>query len=72
MRTFECPKCSSRMDEGFLLDRASEGNGQATWVEGGVQKSFWLGIVLKGRTQIPVRTFRCRTCGFLESYAKPY
>ena len=71
MPTLECPKCSDRMDEGYLLDNTQHGLGVSTWVSEPPEKSFWLGLKLKGRRQMPVRTFRCRRCGYLESYAQP-
>ncbi len=38
---------------------------------GAPQKSFWAGTKLPEEKQIPVGTFRCSRCGFLESYARP-
>jgi hypothetical protein len=69
MATLECPKCSDRMDEGYLLDHTQHALGVSTWVSGRPEKSFWTGLRLKGRDTIPVLTYRCRRCGFLESYA---
>ncbi len=43
---------------------------QATWVSGKPVSSRWTGIKLKGATQLPVETWRCRNCGYLESYAR--
>jgi predicted nucleic-acid-binding Zn-ribbon protein len=67
--TKTCPKCSGRMEEGFVLDRTSRANLQSTWVGGLPAKSFWTGLKLKGLATIPVTTFRCSGCGYLESYA---
>ena len=39
------------------------------WVAGVPQMSIWTGLRLKGRNQIDVSTYRCRRCGYLESYA---
>ena len=64
-----CPKCSGRMDEGFMLDRTHGANVQSSWVEGPPEKSFWQGLKMKGRAVIPVTTYRCSKCGYLESFA---
>ena len=70
MRRVEpCIRCSGEMDPGFLLD---EGHGKryvARWVAGEPRKSFWFGLSLKGRQPLAVSTYRCRRCGYLESYA---
>jgi hypothetical protein len=57
------------MHEGFLLDRSHNAVRVAQWAEGAPE--YWLLRVLKmrGRRKLPVRTFRCATCGLLESYA---
>jgi hypothetical protein len=64
-----CPKCNSRMEEGFVVDH---GHGssvqQAEWAEGKPVKSFW-GMTVKGKRRFTVTTLRCTRCGFLESFA---
>lgn len=64
-----CPKCSGQMEEGFVLDRTYGANLQTLWVEGPPTTSFWTGVKMKGREQLPVTTFRCSKCGYLESFA---
>jgi predicted nucleic-acid-binding Zn-ribbon protein len=64
-----CPKCSGRMEEGFVLDRTHGANLQSTWVAGFPTRSFWTGLKLRGLPTLPVTTFRCSGCGYLESYA---
>jgi hypothetical protein len=59
------------MDEGFLLDVSDGAYRRGTWVAGPAEKSFWTGVKLHGRDQMPVCTYRCRRCGYLESYARP-
>ncbi|WP_066794385.1 hypothetical protein [Sphingomonas soli] len=63
-----CPKCGSSFTEGFIVDETYGAHGVSNWVEGQPVKSFWSGIKLP-REKVPVRTFRCNRCGFLESYA---
>ncbi len=64
-----CPKCQSAMVEGFIVDNTHGGNRVSGWAEGPPEKSFWFGVKLRGRKPIDVATWRCRSCGFLESYA---
>ena len=70
-----CPKCSGPMEPGFIRDRAAGGaNLQAKWVEGLPTQSFWPPgdrVNMEGREPVPVTTFRCGGCGYLESYAMP-
>ena len=71
MPASQCPKCGSSMEEGYLLE-SKHGNARDTtrWVEGEPERSFWTGLKLKGHAMLPVETFRCKRCGFLESYAR--
>ena len=58
------------MEEGFLLDNTHGGNLQSQWVEGPPERSRWTGLKVKGKERVPVTTFRCLQCGYLESYAR--
>jgi hypothetical protein len=64
-----CPKCASAMDDGFTLDNTYGGHLQAEWVEGEPKRSFWTGLTVAKETRHPITTYRCRSCGYLESYA---
>ena len=64
-----CPKCAGTMERGFTLDQGYGAYTLSEWVEGEPVKSLWTGIKLKGRTRHKIRTWRCRRCGYLESYA---
>lgn len=66
-----CPKCRTAMEKGFVLDQTYGAMTQSEWIEGAPERSFWTGLKLKGHTRIPVSTFRCPACGYLESYARP-
>jgi hypothetical protein len=57
------------MAEGFIVDKTHGGAAVSTWVEGAPRKSFWTGLKLGGTKPIDIVTWRCRRCGFLESYA---
>jgi len=64
----KCSRCQGKMDIGFLMDK-SHTFAQLAWVEGIPEKSFWTGLKISDRTNIPVLTFRCEKCGYLESFA---
>jgi len=57
------------MEPGFLIDEGYGKKSVAKWVGGEPQKSFWMGLRLGGAEQVEVATYRCRRCGYLESYA---
>jgi hypothetical protein len=65
-----CLRCNGPMEQGYVPDRGdSYLAGIQAWVAGEPEKSAWTGIKLKGRQLIPVTTFRCTRCGYLESHA---
>jgi hypothetical protein len=61
------------MVQGFVADFADMGQNAnvSTWVEGAPHSSLWFGTQAPKDKRIPIGTFRCSTCGFLESYAHP-
>ena len=65
-----CPKCQGEMIQGFVADFTHAGVVVATWVQGPPEKAFWTGTKIEPRKKLPVATFRCASCGFLESYAR--
>lgn len=66
-----CPKCAGDMQRGFVFGYQ---DGQLRfppyWAAGVPQWSFWMGIKRPRGKLIPVGTFRCSSCGFLEEYAR--
>ena len=66
-----CPKCSGEMENGFMIEHGyGPGEQQVKWVEGEPSPRFWSrGVNLEGREPLPVTTFRCEGCGYLESFA---
>jgi hypothetical protein len=70
-----CPKCAGEMARGFLVDRGdSMVPLQSDWAEGDPRSSRWVtftGAVDRGKERLPVVSYRCGTCGYLESYARP-
>jgi hypothetical protein len=68
--SYQCSKCNSDMDEGFLLEKGEAPLLSAeTWVLGKPVKSWFAGLNLKGTVLYDVTTFRCIACGYLDSYA---
>jgi hypothetical protein len=68
-RSVNCLRCSGSMDAGYVVD---EGYGTRTvskWIEGEPQPSMWTGLKLRGKVKRDVVTYRCKRCGYLESYA---
>lgn len=65
----QCPKCSSGMAAGFILDQGYGSFGVSKWQDGQPKKSIWTGVKLNKSDQVEVVTWRCERCGFLESYA---
>ncbi|MBI3201269.1 MAG: hypothetical protein HYZ29_06960 [Myxococcales bacterium] len=66
----QCPKCEGPMERGFVLDNTYGKRLVSHWAPGAPQKSFWLGTALPDEELIPIGTFRCSSCGYLESYAR--
>lgn len=66
----QCPKCKGAMEQGFVLDNTYGARGVSHWASGAPRKSFWMGTKVPNEKQIPIGTFRCSSCGYLEHYAK--
>ena len=64
-----CPKCGTPMDAGFVLDQATGAFAQISWIEGAPELSFWERFKFREHRLLPVTTYRCQRCGYLESYA---
>ena len=63
-------KSTPSLEEGFVVDYAAGGNRKvAEWVQGEPKGSFWHGVDLSSASQIPIVTYRCAACGYLEFYA---
>jgi len=67
---YQCNKCNSDMEEGFVLEIGDGGMASSeVWVAGKPEKSLIAGVKLKGRSIYDVASFRCIACGYLDSYA---
>lgn len=70
-RPSACPKCNGEMVQGFMPQHIyGAGLQLGQWVEGLPQKSFWSGLSMRRRQSIPIGAYRCKSCGFLEAYAR--
>ena len=65
----DCPRCGKAMEQGYLLERGDQGAAPTKWIEGPPERSWWTGLKYKHRRALEVRSWRCRGCGLLESYA---
>ena len=65
-----CGKCGGLQKECFLLDSAHNAVKVGHWAEGAPE--YWVLRILKmrGRRKLPIQSWRCTKCGFLESYAR--
>lgn len=52
------------------MDNSQGARSVGHWVPGPPEKSFWRGTKLPDEELIPIGTFRCGSCGYLESYAR--
>ena len=68
-----CPKCSGEMVQGTVVNTwAGCLIPGGTWTEGLPRMSLFGGVhIPRGKKPIPIATFRCQSCGFLEAYARP-
>jgi hypothetical protein len=57
------------MERGFTVDEGYGTRSVPKWVAGGPVKSMWTGLKLRGKVRLEVATYRCKRCGYLESYA---
>ena len=64
-----CPRCAGAFEPGLVLDHSYGYKVQAQWRAGEPTSSFWLGQRLGHGDPLPITTYRCAACGFLESYA---
>lgn len=68
MRTKTCPKCQASMAEGFIPVDKNYIPQVMGWVAGPPKKGWWGDVKLPTKP-VPITTYRCTKCGFLEQYA---
>ena len=57
------------MEPGFIVDEGYGTRTVAKWIARRAGKSMWTGLKIRGKDKHDVTTYRCRRCGYLESYA---
>ena len=67
--SLNCLRCQREMDLGFVADHRYVTVRVSSWVAGAPKKSFVTGSAIV-KDEIPIRTYRCPSCGYLESYAR--
>ncbi len=70
-RTSACPKCRGSMQLGVIADTSYGTIHVSTWQEGPPEMNFLGSLKVRGKLRIGITTYRCTSCGYLESYAKP-
>jgi hypothetical protein len=70
LQSTACPKCNGEMVQGFTFEIDGPKRVVSTWVEGAPESTFWHSAKVPAEKCIPVGTFRCSVCGFLEAYAR--
>jgi predicted nucleic-acid-binding Zn-ribbon protein len=67
-----CTKCAATMEKGFIADYtygdSSHSVVQNVWIQGEFEKN-WMGAKIKNQKKFLMTTFRCKNCGYLESFA---
>lgn len=63
-RNLACPRCDSPMELGHLADRIAN-----CWTKGAPPKGI-LASIKSSEPSIETETYRCKSCGYLESYAR--
>jgi hypothetical protein len=71
MKLPQCGKCGGAMEEGFIRDTTEGFNRVQTiaWIKGSPAYGVIGNLKIGDRKMLPCRSFRCVTCGYLESYA---
>ena len=66
----DCPKCaSSQIEEGYQLDKGYGETHLSGWIRGRPEKK-WYGYKFATANRLVSSQYRCKRCGYLESYAK--
>jgi hypothetical protein len=66
----KCSKCSGEMQAGLVVDLNYAGVLQSMWVEEEAGGSGGSRTMLESKRKVKTITYRCSTCGHLDSYAK--
>ena len=64
-----CPKCKGEMEPGVIPDMGYGRVWVSGWQPGAADKGPLGGLKMRGKARYEVTAYRCKACGFLESYA---
>jgi hypothetical protein len=56
------------MEQGYLLDESYGRRLASKWIECAPEYWMW-NLKTRGKRQLEIASYRCRQCGYLESYA---
>lgn len=70
-KPLRCARCNGEMEQGFIVDTTHGGHFVSRWMRGAPKKSFIFVTQIDKNECIPIGTYRCKACGYLESYAQP-
>ena len=65
----KCSECGGEMEIGFIADNTEGGWVQQVWVKDRAEKKWIGGVKVKRENVRTLDTNRCKSCGFLKSYA---
>lgn len=68
-KPIDCIRCRTQMELGCIVSLGHNGYAREQWYPGEPEPSFWMGLKLKKGLAVVVTTYRCPSCGYLESYA---
>lgn len=64
-----CQRCGGELEQGFVPDFGYGAIRAVAWAEGDPEHSFWTGVTVRHKRQIPIVALRCMRCGGLEFFA---
>lgn len=65
-----CSKCNTDMQQGVVVDLSYAGILRSMWVEDQAANTVVMGFADNHQRNVKTITYRCSSCGFLDSYAK--
>jgi Domain of unknown function (DUF6487) len=69
MQNMSCPKCKGEMEPGVVPDMGYGKVWVSRWQRGAAEKGLLGGLKVRGRLSYEISVYRCKACGYLESYA---
>jgi ribosomal protein S14 len=63
-----CAQCGGSMQGGFLRDLKEHRAESTYWIAGPIERSFFLGVKVRGKPKGEVQALRCDACGRVDLY----